>query len=119
MTTLGQCRDDLGSLRATSSSPEAACIDLLLSRISDWSEDDTTVDVLVSDLDRLIGELGFSTREARARVALAVARLHDTIDRVGGMTMNERLFSFDLLDRWDRSSDEQRGVLCQKVLARR
>src|SRR6185369_1119305 len=107
MTTLGQCRDDLASLRGTSSSPEAASIDLLLSRISDWQEYDTNVDVLVGDLDRLVLELGFSTHEARARAALSIARLHDTVNAVAGVTMNERLFSFGLLDRWDRSSEEE------------
>jgi hypothetical protein len=80
-----------------------ACIDLLLSRVSAWREDDTTVEALIADLSRLVNELGFSTHSGRAMVALPVAELRDTIDAVGGMTMNERLFSFDLFERWGPS----------------
>jgi hypothetical protein len=34
------------------------------------------------------------------------------------MTMNERLYAFDLLDRWDRSSDAERDLLYKKMHAK-
>jgi hypothetical protein len=114
--TIADFRDALGTVKATCPTPEAACIDLLLSRVSAWREDDTTVETLIADLGRLVNELGFS-HGGRAKVALPVAELHHTIDTVGGMTMNERLFSFDLFERWDRGSEAERAVLYRKVLA--
>jgi hypothetical protein len=117
MMTISDFRGALGTVKATCPTPEAACIDLLLSRVSAWREDDTTAEALIADLSRLVNELGFS-RSGRARVALPVAELHDTIDAVGGMTMNERLFSFDLVERWDRACEAERAVLYSKVLAR-
>jgi hypothetical protein len=118
MKTLSEFREALGTLKATFTTPEAACVDLLLSRVSAWRKDDTTVESLIGDLGRLVNELGFSSHSGRAKVALAIAELHDTIEAVGGMTMNERLVSFDLFDRWDRASDAERAVLYGKVLAR-
>jgi hypothetical protein len=52
-------------------------------------------------------------------IALPVARLRDTVDETQGMMMNERLVSFDLLNRWDRSVEAHRTVLCGKLLVRR
>jgi hypothetical protein len=118
MKTLSGFRDDLGALKATFSTPDAARIDLLLGRVSSWLRDDTTVEGLIDDLDQLVNDVGFSSHGARAKVALAVAELHDTIEAIGGMTMNERLFSFDISDRWDRASDAERVLLYGKVLAR-
>jgi hypothetical protein len=50
-------------------------------------------------------------------VALTLAKLRDTVGALEGMTMNERLATFDLLSRWDRSSESQREILYRKVLA--
>jgi hypothetical protein len=119
MRTLSDVRDDLGTLRATLPSPDAALVDLFLSRLSQWREDDASLETLIRELNALVAEQVFSTHDAHARVALALAGLHDSIDAVGGMTMNERLFSFDLLDRWDQASEDQRTILYEKVLAKR
>jgi hypothetical protein len=119
MWTLVAIEQDIADLRTRLSSPEAALVDLFLNRISSWREDDSTVEELLADVDRLLGHTWFRSNEDHARVALDIARLRDTIAGIGGMTMNERLFTFDLLERWDRASEPEREVLYGKVLASR
>jgi hypothetical protein len=119
MWTLVAIEQDLADLRTRLSSPEAALVDLFLNRISSWREDDSTVEELLADLDRSLGHTWFRANEDHASVALGIARLRDTIAEIGGMTMNERLFTFDLFERWDRASESERGVLYRKLLASR
>ena len=119
MTSLAEITQEFAVLRARPSSPDAALVDVFLKRLDHWREDESTVEDLVSELDRTLGHIWFSSNEAHATLALIIARLRDSVAAVGGMTMNERLYAFDLLDRWDRSSDAERDVLYKKVHAQR
>jgi hypothetical protein len=119
MISIAEINQELMGLRSRLSGPDAALVDLFLSRLSRWREDDTTAETLVSELDRTLGHIWFSTNENHATVALSIARLRDTLAAIGGMTMNERLYAFDLMDRWDRTPDAERDVLYKKVLAKR
>lgn len=119
MWRLAAIEQDFAQLRARLSSAEAALVDPFLHRLSRWRGDDSTVEELVADLDRTLGYTWFRANEDHAMVALIIARLRDTIAAIGGMTMNERLFAFDLLDRWDQTSDAERDILYKKVLANR
>jgi hypothetical protein len=117
MTTLSEARRELENLKSTVSTPDGALVDLFLKRLAAWIEDDSPVDVLVSDLQRILGGIWFSNNERHATVALTLAKLRDTVESIGGMTMNERLSTFELFDRWDRSSEDQRADLYPKLLA--
>lgn len=117
MTDIASIKADFVRFRTSVASPDAALVDLFLDRLSAWREDDSTVNDLISDLDRVLGQVWFSSSENHATVALLIARLRDTVASVGGMTMNERLVIFDLTDRWERTATAQRGKLYQKVLA--
>lgn len=117
MTDIASIKNGLVQLRSGFSTPDAALVDIFLNRLSAWREDDSTVEVLMSDLDRILGQIWFSSNENHAKVALLIARLRDTVARIGGMTMNERLFVFDLMERWDRTAAAQRDNLYGKVLA--
>jgi len=109
---------ELSSLRYAFPKPDAALVDeLLLRRISKWADDETSVQTLVDDLERLLGGVWFSTHERHALVHLVLARLRDLVDAVGGMTMNERLVLFSLEERWDGSSETDRAALRKKLLA--
>jgi hypothetical protein len=109
---------ELSSLRDAFPKPDAALVDeLLLRRISKWADDETSVQTLVDDLERLLGGVWFSTHERHALVHLVLARLRDLVDAVGGMTMNERLVLFSLEERWDGSSETDRAALRKKLLA--
>ena len=117
MTTLSEARHELERLKGTVSAPDGALLDLFLHRLAGWNEDDSSVDKLISDLDRILGGVWFSNNERHAAVALILAKLRDAVGSAEGMTMNERLVTFDLLSRWDRSSESQRKILYGKVLA--
>ena len=117
MTTLSEARHELEDLKSTVSTPDGALVDLFLKRLAAWKEDDSPVDVLVSDLQRILGGIWFSNNERHATVALTLAKLRDTVESIGGMTMNERLATFELFDRWDGSSEDQRASLYRKLLA--
>ena len=119
MTSLADIRQELVDLRARVSVPDAVLVDLFLNRLSHWLDDDSTAEELVANLDRTLGNIWFSSDEAHKTVAQIIARLRDTVAAIGGMTMNERLYAFDLFDRWDRSTDAERDVLYKKLLAQR
>jgi hypothetical protein len=117
MTTLSEARNELEQLKGTVSAPDRALVDLFLGRLAGWNEDNSSVADLISELDRILGGIWFSNNERHAIVALTLAKLRDTVGALEGMTMNERLATFDLLSRWDRSSESQREILYRKVLA--
>ena len=119
MTSLADIKQELTQFRARLSTADAALVDLFLKRLAGWSDDDSTVEELVDNLDRTLGHIWFSTNENHATVALFIARLRDTIAGIGGMTMNERLYAFDLFDRWDATPEAERDVLYKKLLAKR
>jgi hypothetical protein len=119
MTSVAKTTKELVLLKTRFSGPDAALVDLFLHRLSRWRDDESAVEELVAELDRTLGHVWFSSHEAHATIALIIARLRDTVAAIGGMTMNERLYAFDLFDRWDRSSDAERDVVYKKVLAKR
>jgi hypothetical protein len=119
MSHIASIKEDLVQFRARLSSPDAALVNPFLDRLSAWCEDGSTIEDLVADLDRLLGQSRFSTNEDRAAVALVIARLCDAVASIGGMTMNERLFTFGLMERWDRTAAAHRGELYDKVLAKK
>ena len=119
MTSIVHTTQEFALFKKRLSSLDAALVDLFLQRLDRWRDDDSTVEDLVSELDRTLGHIWFSSNEAHASAGLIIARLRDTVAAIGGMTMNERLDAFDLFDRWDRSSDAERDVLYKKLLAKR
>ena len=111
MADIATIKEDFVRLRTRLSSPDAALVELFLNRLSAWRDDDSTIEDLIADLDRILGQIWFSSNENHATVALLIARLRDTVASIGGMTMNERLVAFDLMRRWDRTATAQRGNL--------
>lgn len=74
----------------------------------EWKRDDITAEELKSGIDRAIGHTSLST----AAVHGAGSRLwsefrSSAIDRIGGMTMNERLYWFGLFERYDEAKTEE------------
>jgi hypothetical protein len=117
--TLAELRRCLESLRSTLTPADAKIVGLLIASIAFWKENDETPDVLGASLDRALGQSWLSSDLLHRRVHDLLLQFRPTITSVGGMTMNERLVMFDLMERWDRSSEEEREVLYAKVVARR
>ena len=117
--TLEGLQHTLQSLRASVAQADADIVSLLLARIASWKLNDETPDELGDTLNRALGHSWFSSDRLHFQVYELVSVFQATISAIGGMTMNERLVIFDLIDRWDRSSENERDLLYEKLLAQR
>ena len=102
-----------------SSSPDPV-VQRLSSILSEWKEDDTTVQDLRTDIERYIGNSWIEQATVHAAIYdrwLEFVTLE--ICAIGGMTMNERLFVFGLTSQFDAAStDQERNRLYAKLLAK-
>jgi hypothetical protein len=116
--TLGRTQMTLGelipALCTASSDPVVA---KLAQYIEDWRSDTRTTEDLRQSVERFIGNSWISrTQEHEAVYALWSAFRDDCILGRGGMTINERLYSFDLLEVWDSApNEESRAAIRRKV----
>jgi hypothetical protein len=109
--TLGEL---IPALRKASSDP---VVDQLAQFLEDWRSDTRTTENLQQSVERFIGNSWIaSTQEHEAVYALWSAFRDECILGRVGMTMNERLYCFDLLEAWDSAPDEDsRAVIRRKV----
>lgn len=109
--------DELASaIRQISTDPVALKLSELLLR---WKSDETNVKELASAVERYIGNTWIAnTKEHEEIYRLWSQFRNDAVHGVGGMTMNERLYCFSLIPRFDGTkSDQERTVLYAKLLA--
>ena len=104
------------SIRTSSSDPLAIKLADLLSQ---WKDDDSNVEDLESRVERYIGNSWISSEEEQKQIYRLWSEFKsDTVKSVRGMTMNERLFRFGLMDRFDTARTEQkRMTIYVKLLA--
>jgi hypothetical protein len=109
--TLGEL---IPALRKASSDQVVAQLAQL---IEDWRLDTGTTEDLRQSVERFIGNSWIdSTQEHEAVYALWSAFRDECILGRGGMTMNERLYCFDLLETWDSApNEESRAAIQRKV----
>jgi hypothetical protein len=117
--TLEGLQHALQSLRENLIQADADIVNLLLARIAAWKLSQETPDELDDMLERVLGHSWFSSDRLHFQVYELVLLFRSKITGFGGMTMNERLVIFDLMERWDRSSEHERDALYAKLLARR
>ena len=96
---------------------DAKLLDLFITSIDRWVLDASTPDHLVDHLSRILGNVWFSSRDLHQQVFDALDAFAATVGELGGMTMNERLFTFGLFDRWDASTDDVRKSIRLKLRA--
>ena len=114
---ISQLRTELEALRSGFSPEDASITTQLLSRIDSWRRDATTPGQLMTDLDRTLGNVWFSSDEIHRAVYRVLEKFRATVESIGGMTMNERLVMFDLMDVWDQATEEGRRALYGKLEA--
>lgn len=115
--TLDEFVGKLGKLRETVAPADAELIDKLDGLAKDWLANERTVRELIADLDRLLGHIWLSEDETHAQVPETIRALAVEVAALGGMTVNERLYTFGLFDRWDLGSPQDQETVRRKVEA--
>jgi len=109
--TLGEL---IHALRAASSDP---VVDRLIELLEEWRSNASTAEELHQSVERYIGNSWIASEEVHKTIySLWSAFRDDGIVGRLGMTMNERLYCFSLLEAWDEAkTEESRAVVRQKV----
>jgi hypothetical protein len=99
----------LSALRKASSDREVLG---LVELLEEWRTNTSTADELHQSVERYIGNSWITSGEEHKNVyALWSAFRDECIKGRGGMTMNERLYSFDLFDAWDNAATAEARTL--------
>jgi hypothetical protein len=96
---------------------DEAVVQGLADLVLDWKTDDSTAAELQDKVERYLGNSWVENDEDyRKLYGLWSLFREQVIAQIGGMTMNERLYWFGLLERFDASlSDEERRVIYRKL----
>ena len=94
---------------------DAKLRDLFTARLDAWVGDNSTAERLLDDLNRILGNVWFSAPEVHTAIFQALEKFATEVRGIGGMTMNERLYTFGLFDSWDAATDTARKVLRSKL----
>lgn len=101
----------------------AVSTDLAVQGVADqlaaWKSSSATADDLAASLEHYIGNVWIGSKQDHDRVyALWSAFRQNAISAIRSMTMNERLYSFGLFERFDSlQSDADRQALYRKLHA--
>ena len=117
--TLEGLQQALQSLRENLIQADADIVSLLLARVAAWKLSHETPDELDHMLERVLGHSWFSSDRLHFQVYELVLLFRSKLTGLAGMTMDERLVIFDLMERWERSSEQERDALYAKLLAQR
>jgi hypothetical protein len=100
----------------TSSDPVVLKLAVLLST---WKGDERNAEELEVTVERFIGNTWFDSKTEHKKIYGLWSQFRDeAIHGIGGMTMNERLYLFSLLHRWDiAQTEEERKAIYAKLLA--
>ncbi|WP_455377170.1 hypothetical protein [Petrachloros mirabilis] len=75
--------------------------------IEEWKGDDRNAQALETMVERFFGNVWIPQEEDHAKAYRLWSSFRDNaIHRIGGMTMNERLFAFGLFERFDSCKSE-------------
>ena len=86
--------------------------------IADWKVGETSVENLRYLGDKYLGSVWLASDELHEEVyALWQRFVHEKIEQIHGMTMNERLFTFGLMDGFDVSVGDERLAIYKRLLA--
>lgn len=96
-------------------------IQKLASELANWKQRNDNVKQLESTVEKFIGTTWISRNEEHEQVYQLWSNFRDeNIRTIHGMTMNERLFVFGLLDHFDKcKTNDEKDILYGKLLAKR
>lgn len=96
-------------------------IQKLANQFEEWKLNNQDVRNLESTIEKFIGTTWIESEVEHNLVYEHWTNFKkENIQAIHGMTMNERLFAFDLTDRYDRSrTKEDKDIIYKKLLAKR
>ncbi|MGE4294506.1 MAG: hypothetical protein AB7E49_02255 [Campylobacterales bacterium] len=99
---------------------EEKLIQDLAKYIEEWKSDDRNAEQLESMVERFFGNAWIPEEEDHSKAYSFWSSFRDdVVHGIGGMTMNERLYSFSLFDRFDScESEEEKRVVYEKLHAK-
>jgi hypothetical protein len=84
----------------------------------EWKADNSNVELLCELVEHYIGNVWLSSDEIHQDIYRLWSSFRDeSISNIGGMTMNERLYCFGLLERFDHASSTDRKAIYEKLHA--
>ncbi len=113
---LSEMQRGLKKLRRGRQQSDLVLFDEMSQIVANWLDDESPPADLVSTLEHYVGNSWFSTDELNSAVVLVYEQFGKTVKSLGGMSVNERLVMFGLMDRWDSGSNEDRENLRKKLL---
>ncbi|MFQ5936467.1 MAG: hypothetical protein ACE5LB_08675 [Acidiferrobacterales bacterium] len=113
--TLSDLQVGFRELQRNMNETDRKLVDQFLSQVTNWVTFADTPNELVTSLDRLLGHSWFSSNDDHAKVHELIQGLQAEVEALPGMTMNERLFTFGLMERWDASSGEQKTMIRREL----
>ncbi|MBC3808857.1 hypothetical protein H8K52_16065 [Undibacterium seohonense] len=106
----------VAAISRTSSDPVVLKLAVLL---SNWKDDEKNTEELEVIVERFIGYTWIESEMEHKKIYGLWSQFRDkAIHGIGRMTMNERLYFFSLLNRWDSAqTEEERMAIYAKLLA--
>ena len=98
------------SLEISKVSPEKV-VQELSRHLIEWKNNDETAEELKNGIERFIGNSWIEKDEDHKIIYKLWSNFRDeSITGIGGMTMNERLFCFSLLEHFDSCSNKDQQI---------
>jgi hypothetical protein len=89
--------------------------EMFVDRLAAWRKDQSTAEDLLQDMNRLLGHVWFKSPDVHQKVFELIEALAKIVGEIDGMTMNERLVNFGLLEKWNRSSVVDQRLIRRKL----
>jgi len=90
----------------------------LLRWVNEWKNDEEDIDQLACMISKWQGKVWFEDSIESIQFHTQFQEFKAiAIDRIDGLTVNERLYLFGLFEQWDRSNEEERLRIRCKIKA--
>ena len=86
--------------------------------IGKWKKDETDIDELYGMIDKWHGNVWFKNQSNQNEFYNNLQKFKsDVVDKLEGMTVNERLYCFGLFDEWDYANNSEQDRIRNKIKA--